>query len=90
MKGRLLAMQVDIRICTVCIHPLRFWMQENNHHLHQRILNIMELLTRSGLTHSDTSSVVFPGSFCLVQIDLNARSGLLLTAIKSMSIAQTW
>jgi hypothetical protein len=69
--------------------PSGFFMQENNHHRHQRILIIMEfdyLLTRSGLTHPQASSVVFPCSFCLVQIDLNTRSGLFLTAIRHLSI----
>ena len=82
-------MQVDIRIRTVCINLLGFWMQENNHHRHQPILSIMELghsLTLSGLTHPEASAVVFPCSFFLVQVDLNALSGLSLTAIRRLSI----
>ena len=68
-------------------------MQENNHHLQQRILTIMNLghlLTCSGLTHPEASSVAFSGSFRIVQVDHNARSVLFLTAIRRLSIVLTF
>jgi len=39
-----------------------------NHHHHVAIMESGHLLTRSFPTHLEVSSVVFPGSFCLLVI----------------------
>jgi hypothetical protein len=38
----------------------------HHHHHHVAIKELGHLLTRSGLTHPEVSSVVFLGSFCLL------------------------
>jgi hypothetical protein len=48
---------------------------DDDHHHHVAIKELGHLLTRSGLTHPEVSSVGFLGSFCLLGNMINVLKG---------------